>query len=185
MRPSAKLTLTRRAALLSAAAMPIFGLPGFAQPAGAGDKSWRKTYGLSSFGDLGLPENFSHFPYARPDAPKGGQLIEEAVATSYDSLNGFILSGNPATGLSLINDSLMAGSLDEDNTVYGLVAHAVEISEDKRQYRFHLRREARFHDGSKLTAADVVFSMNTLRDKGHPIIRQLLRDLEKVDGRGR
>jgi microcin C transport system substrate-binding protein len=103
-----KLTLTRRAALLGAGALPLFGL----SARGAEDKGWRKTYGLSSFGELNQPENFSHFPYARPDAPKGGPLIMEAVATSYDSLNGLILSGNPATGLSLINDSLMAGSLD-------------------------------------------------------------------------
>ena len=176
MHPLAKLTLTRRAALLSAAALPLFGLPVRAGE----DKAWRKTYGLSSFGELNQPENFPHFPYVRPDAPKGGQLIQEAVASSYDSLNGYILSGNPATGLALINDSLMAGSLDEDNALYGLIAQSVEISDDKRQYRFHLRPEARFHDHSPLTAKDVAFSLTTLRDKGHPIIRQLLRDLESV-----
>ncbi len=176
LHPFEKLTLTRRAALLGAGALPLFGL----SARGAAEKGWRKTYGLSSFGELNQPENFSHFPYARPDAPKGGPLIMEAVATSYDSLNGLILSGNPATGLSLINDSLMAGSLDEDNALYGLVAEAVEISGDKSQYRFHLRREARFHDHSPLTAKDVVFSLNTLRDKAHPIIRQLLRDLDQA-----
>jgi microcin C transport system substrate-binding protein len=176
LHPFDKLTLTRRAALLGAGALPLFGL----SARGAEDKGWRKTYGLSSFGELNQPENFSHFPYARPDAPKGGPLIMEAVATSYDSLNGLILSGNPATGLSLINDSLMAGSLDEDNALYGLVAERIEISGDKSQYRFHLRREARFHDHSPLTAKDVVFSLTTLREKAHPIIRQLLRDLDQV-----
>ena len=175
MHPFAQLTLTRRAALLSAAALPLFGLPARAE-----DKSWRKTYGLSSFGDLNLPENFANFPYANPGAPRGGVLSMEAVATSYDSLNGFILQGNPATGLSLINDSLMAGSLDEDNALYGLVARSVEISPDKRSYRFHLRPEARFHDQSPMGAKDVVFSLVTLRDKGHPLIRQLLRDLENA-----
>jgi microcin C transport system substrate-binding protein len=180
LNPFAKLTLTRRAALLSAAALPLFRPAAWAAP-GA---DWRKTYGLSSFGDLNLPADFAHFPYVRPDAPKGGILSQEAVATSYDSLNGFILSGNPATGLSLINDSLMAGSLDEDNALYGLVAHTVEISGDKSQYRFHLRPEARFHDHSPLTAKDVVFSLTTLRDKGHPIIRQLLRDLDRAEDQG-
>ena len=175
MHPFAQLTLTRRAALLSAAALPLFGLPARAE-----DKGWRKTYGLSSFGDLNLPENFANFPYANPGAPRGGVLSMEAVATSYDSLNGFILQGNPATGLSLINDSLMAGSLDEDNALYGLVARSVEISPDKRSYRFHLRPEARFHDQSPMGAKDVVFSLVTLRDKGHPLIRQLLRDLENA-----
>jgi microcin C transport system substrate-binding protein len=175
LHPFARLTLTRRAALLSAAALPLFGLPVRAE-----DKGWRKTYGLSSFGDLNLPENFANFPYAKPGAPRGGVLSMEAVATSYDSLNGFILQGNPATGLSLINDSLMTGSLDEDNALYGLVAKSVEISPDKRSYRFHLRSEARFHDHSPMGAKDVVFSLVTLRDKGHPLIRQLLRDLENA-----
>lgn len=178
-----KLTLTRRAALLSAAALPLSAATGplFGSKARAQAAGWRGTYGLSSFGDLNLPENFKNFPYVRPDAPKGGQLIQEAVATSYDSLNGYILSGNPAVGLSLINDSLMAASLDEDNALYGLVARSVEISDDRRRTRFHLRREARFHDHSPMTAKDVVFSLTTLRDKGHPIIQQLLRDLEGAE----
>ncbi len=179
MHPPKKFTVTRRAALLSAAALPLFSLPMRAQGA-----AWRKTYGLSSFGDLSLPENFDHFPYAQPGAPRGGQLKMEAVANSYDSLNGFILQGNPAIGLSIVNDSLMAGNLDEDNAIYGLVAHSVEISPDRRQYRFHLRREARFHDGSPMTAKDVVFSLNILREKGHPVIQQLLRDLETAEAQG-
>ncbi len=124
MHPFAQLTLTRRAALLSAAAFPLFGLTARGRLPSADDKGWRKTYGLSSFGDLNLPENFANFPYAKPGAPRGGVLSMEAVATSYNSLNGFILQGNPATGLSLINDSLMAGSLDEDNALYGLVARS-------------------------------------------------------------
>ncbi len=187
LHPLSKLNLTRRAALLSAAALPMFGLParGAEDQARAAEKKlWRQTYGLSSFGELNLPEDFPHFPYARPDAPKGGQLIQEAVATSYDSLNGLILSGNPAIGLGLINDSLMSGSLEEDNALYGLVARSVEISPDKKQYRFHLRPEARFHDHSRMTAKDVVFSLTTLREKGHPIIRQLLRDLESAVAEG-
>ena len=179
MQSSQKFTVTRRAVVLSAAALPLFSLPARAQGA-----AWRRTYGLSSFGDLSLPENFDHFPYAQPGAPRGGQLKMESAATSYDSLNGFILQGNPAIGLSLPHDSLMAGNLDEDNAIYGLVAHSVEISPDKRQYRFQLRREARFHDGSPLTAKDVAFSLKTLRDKGHPVIQQLLRDLEKAEAEG-
>ena len=184
MQSSQKFNVTRRAALLSAAALPLFSWSARAQgaaPMRAQGAAWRGTYGLSSFGDLSLRENFDHFPYAQPGAPRGGQLRMEAVANSYDSLNGFILQGNPAIGLSIINDSLMAGNLDEDNAIYGLVAHAVEISPDKRHYRFHLRREARFHDGSPLTAKDVVFSLNILRGKGHPVIQQLLRDLEKAE----
>ena len=182
-----KFQITRRAALFSAAALPFLPRGGLAQNAAAqaaGNAEWRRSHGLSSFGDLDLPADFKAFPYARADAPKGGLLARESGSASYDSLNGYILQGNPATGLSLINDSLMASSLDEDNAIYGLVAHAVEISDDKRQYRFHLRKEARFHDGSPLTAKDVVFSLTILRDKGHPLIRQFLRDLDSVVAEG-
>jgi microcin C transport system substrate-binding protein len=170
-----KLYVTRRAALVAAASLPLLRL------ADAEDAKFpHRSHGLSSFGDLALPPGFPAFPYARPDAPKGGQLILEAGASSYDSLNGNILQGNPAQGLGLINDALMAGSLDEDNTLYGLIAEAVEYSQDKKLYRFHLRKEARFHDGSPLQAKDVVFSLTILREKGHPLIRQFLRDLDSV-----
>jgi microcin C transport system substrate-binding protein len=176
MTPTDKLVFSRRAVLAAAATLPIL--------RGARAESARlahRSHGLSSFGDLALPGNFTVFPYARPDAPKGGQLVMEAGGSSYDSLNGYILQGNPAQGLSLVYDALMAGSLDEDNAVYGLVAEAVEYSEDKRTYRFHLRKQARFHDGSPLTAADVAFSLTVLHEKGHPLIRQLLRDLDRVE----
>lgn len=165
----------RRAFLRGAACLPLLSLSARAQTA-----ALRKTYGLSSFGDLGLPENFRNFPYVRPDAPKGGQLLLETVANSYDSLNGYILQGNPAVGLSMITDSLMAASLDEDNTIYGLVAENVEIAPEKNFYRFFLRKGAHFHDGAPLTADDVAFSLKILAEKGHPLIRQLLRDLHEA-----
>lgn len=169
------LPATRRAFLHGAACLPLMSFDARAQT-----PALRKTYGLSSFGDLGLPENFKNFPYVRVDAPKGGQLLMETVANSYDSLNGYVLQGNPAVGLSLISDSLMVGSLDEDNTVYGLVAETVEIAPEKNFYRFFLRKTAHFHDGTPLTAPDVAFSLNILSQKGHPLIRQLLRDLGEV-----
>jgi microcin C transport system substrate-binding protein len=74
----------------------------------------------------------------------------------------------------------MTGSLDERDALYGLVAKSVSVSPDRRTYRFRLRKEARFHDGSPLTAKDVVFSLNTLKTKGHPTIRVELRDMESV-----
>jgi microcin C transport system substrate-binding protein len=175
---SEKLVFSRRSILAAAAMLPVFRARAENSVAGA---LTQRSHGLSSFGDLALPADFSAFPYARSDAPKGGRLIMEAGGSSYDSLNGYILQGNPAQGLSLVYDALMAGSLDEDNALYGLVAEAVEYSDDKRTYRFHLRKQARFHDGSPLTARDVAFSLKILRDKGHPLIRQLLRDLERVE----
>ena len=177
-----RLKLTRRAALTAGAAAAL--APLFGRDLRAETKAFAATHGLSSFGDLALPAGFKNFPYVRPDAPKGGLLAQEAIATSFDSLNGFILSGNPATGLGMIFDTMMAGSLDEDNAIYGLVAESVEVSADRKIYRFHLRHEARFHDGSPLTAKDVVFSLNILREKAHPIIRQTLRDLDKAEAEG-
>ena len=76
---------------------------------------------------------------------------------------------------------LMVRALDEPDAMYGLAARAVRISADGMTYRFILRPEARFHDGSKLTAHDAAFSFNILKEKGHPIIRQLMRDVETVE----
>ena len=82
---------------------------------------------------------------------------------------------------ALIFDSLMTGSGDEPDSLYGLVARAVRVSADKTTYRFLLRKEAQFHDGSPLTARDVAFSLNILKTKGHPSIRQALRDLDAAE----
>ncbi|WP_457796426.1 extracellular solute-binding protein [Methylocystis sp. S23] len=140
-----------------------------------------ESHGLSTFGDLAEPADFKHFGYVNPDAPKGGQLTLTTQASTFDSLNGYILRGTPAQGVSLIFDSLLAQSYDERDAYYGLVARAVRISADKLTYRFLLRREARFHDGSKLTAEDCAFSLGILKSKGHPIIAQMLRDLVSAE----
>ncbi len=176
---------SRRSALhLGGAAFAALTLPpwrkGFAAegeaPAPAAVGQDTEVHGLSVFGDLGLPADFAYFPYVNPEAPKGGTVSREVFGT-FDSLNDFILRGNPAAGMDLTFDSLMKSSLDEHDTLYGLVARSVRVSPDKLTYRFLLRKEARFHDGSPLTAQDVVFSLETLKAKGHPRIRQYLRDL--------
>ncbi len=83
--------------------------------------------------------------------------------------------------MSLSFDSLMTQSLDERDAYYGLVAKSVRVSADKLTYRFLLRREARFHDGSRLTAHDAAFSLDILKTKGHPVIAQMLRDLASAE----
>ncbi|MBY6241611.1 extracellular solute-binding protein [Methylosinus sp. Sm6] len=169
--------LTRRGALrLGAAALLAAPARGAAAQAGGEYES----HGLSIFGDLELPVDFDHFPYADPAAPIGGTLILERPATkndSFDSLNGYILRGNPAAGLELLFDRLMAPSLDEPDAVYGLVARSVRVSADRSTYTFFLRPEARFHDGSPLTAHDVAFSLEALKKDGHPLIALPLRDM--------
>jgi microcin C transport system substrate-binding protein len=143
-----------------------------------------ETHGISSFGDLKYPADFKHLEYVNVNAPKGG-LFSQIGPTrqfnqnflTFNSLNTYILKGDGAQGMQLTFAPLMQVVGDEPDSMYGLVARAVRISADKLTYRFLLRPEARFHDGSKLTAHDVAFSLKTLKEKGHPIITQLTRDL--------
>jgi microcin C transport system substrate-binding protein len=178
--------LSRRAVLRFGAAGLV--LPRFLMAAAQAASQETETHGLSIFGDLAMPEGFSHFPYVNPDAPKGGEISLQVSATAgnqnfttFNTLNIYILKGDGAAGMGAIFDSLMAGSGDEPDSMYGLLARAVRVSADKTVYRFLLRKEARFHDGSRLTARDVAFSLNLLKTKGHPSIRQTLRDLDAAE----
>ncbi len=134
-------------------------------------------HGLSVFGDLKYPADFHHFDYVNLDAPKGGlfSLIPSVRAYNqsfytFNSLNAYILKGEAAQGMDMTFATLMARANDEPDAVYGYAAKSVQISPDKLVYRFTMRPEARFHDGSKLTAQDAAFSINTLKEKGHPLI---------------
>jgi microcin C transport system substrate-binding protein len=140
-------------------------------------------HGLSAFGELRYPADFKHFDWVNPDAPKGGRLalIGSAARTTFDSFNAFILKGDPAQGLDALFDSLMTRGLDEPDAVYGLVAQSAELAADRNSVTFRLRPEARFADGSELTSADVVFSFETLKEKGHPNIRLQVKDVAKAE----
>ena len=139
--------------------------------------------GLSAFGDLAYPANFQHFAYADPDAPKGGtfSLVGWGGVTTFNSLNNYILKGDAAQGLELLFDSLMVPAADEPDAVYGLVAESAEVADDGKSVTFYLRPEAKFADGTPLTAEDVVFSFDTLKNKGHPIYHQTLQDVAKAE----
>ncbi len=138
-----------------------------------------RRHGVSAFGELKYPADFEHFDYVDPAAPKGGRLsmIGSAGVITFNSLNGFILKGDAAQGLQYLFDSLMVRADDEPDAMYGLVAHSVELGDGRRTATFFLRPEARFADGSPLTAADVVFSHDTLKQKGHPRIALQLHDV--------
>jgi microcin C transport system substrate-binding protein len=147
-----------------------------------------EAHGMSVFGDLKYPADFPHFDYVNPVAPKGGlfSLIPSARAYNqsfftFNSLNAYILKGEGAQGMDMTFTSLMTRAGDEPDAMYGLAAKSVQISADKLTYRFTLRPEARFHDGSKLTAHDAAFSLTTLKQKGHPLILQQLRDFVKAE----
>ncbi len=138
------------------------------------------AHGLAMHGDLKYPPNFSHFDYTKPNAPKGGNVRLSGVG-SFDSLNPYILKGRKASSLGLVFDTLTYSSDDEPFSSYGLVAESMEVPEDRSWVIFNLRPEARFHNGSPLTAEDVAFSMETLKTKGHPFYRSYFGSVGKVE----
>jgi microcin C transport system substrate-binding protein len=157
------------------------------RPAVSADGS-TEAHGISVFGDLKYPADFHHFEYVNVEAPKGGlfSLIPSVRAynqsyQTFNSFNAYILKGEGAQGMDMTFAALMVRANDEPDAMYGLVAKSVQISADKLTYRFTLRPEARFHDGSKLTAHDAAFSLTTLKTKGHPLILQQLRDMVKAE----
>ena len=138
------------------------------------------AHGLSMFGELKYGPDFEHFDYANPDAPKGGSVTLAAIG-SFDSLNPFILKGQAAAGATSVYDTLTVNSLDEPFSVYGLLAESIETPEDKRWVTFRLRPEARWHDGVAVTAADVVWTFDTIKREGHPFYRSYYGAVEKAE----
>jgi microcin C transport system substrate-binding protein len=161
-----------------AAGIGALALLGAAQPLAA--EEFR--HGLSTFGDLKYPADFKHFDYVNPNAPKGGRFATYGgPPNSFDSFNPFILKGDSASGLSLLFDTLMERSGDEPDAMYGLVAKDVSLAKDGKSITFRLRPEAKFSDGSAITAEDVVFSFDILKAKGHPSYRIMMRDVSKAE----
>ncbi len=125
-------------------------------------------HGIAMYGEPALPPDFSSLPYANPDAPMGGQIVQGEVG-NFDSLNPHILKGRVPWQLRfLAHESLMGRSYDEPFTLYGLLAESVEVPEDRSWVEFTLRPEARFSDGSPVTVEDVLWTYATLGTEGHP-----------------
>src|ERR1700682_5725436 len=135
--------------------------------------------GLSLFGDLKYPPDFKNFEYVSPNARKGGTMKFSAIGT-YDTLNPYVVKGVPAAGIGQIFDSLTVASEDEPSSEYGLVADSIDLAPDKLSVLYNLRKEARFHDGSPMTPDDVVWTFNTLREKGHPMYRSYYGDVTEI-----
>ncbi len=131
------------------------------------------VHAIAMHGKPALPADFTSLPYANPDAPRGGRIAYAFVGT-FDSLNPFILKGNAPRGLydstlgNNVFESLMMRSRDEPFTLYGLIAETVDMPDDRGWIEFHLNAAARFSDGVPITADDVVYSFQLLRDKGRP-----------------
>ncbi|WP_424985530.1 extracellular solute-binding protein [Microbulbifer sp. S227A] len=146
------------------AGLALVMLLGFATLALAEEKII-KSHGFSEFGDLKYPEGFAHFDYVNPDAPKGGELSYAAQGT-FDSFNPFNRQGRAGARSADQYESLLFPSYDEPASYYGLVAESLEYPESQDWVIFNMRPEARFSDGTPVTAEDVVFSHNLLLDQG-------------------
>jgi microcin C transport system substrate-binding protein len=125
---------------------------------------------LALYGQCKYKSGFTHFEYVNPDAPIGG-TVKLAEMGSFDSLNPFIVNGVKAPMVLGLFESLMAQSYDEPQSMYPLVAETVKVADDKSWVEFTLNPKAKWHDGTKITPDDVVFSFNTLKDKGDPIFK--------------
>ncbi len=149
----------------------------------AGAASAEPRHGLSIFGDLKYPADFTHFDYANPDAPKGGRmsLIGSGGVTTFDSFNNYIIKGDAAQGLELLFDSLMTRAQDEPDAVYGLIAKSADLASDGMSVTFKLRPEAKFSDGSKVTAQDVANSLKLLKEQGKPVYRLSLANVTSAE----
>jgi microcin C transport system substrate-binding protein len=170
--PSPRAQVTTRLVTLAFAAA-LLAAPSMAEP----------RHGLSAFGELKYPVDFKNFDYVNPDAPKGGRLSSTGTGgvKTFDSFNNFILKGDAAQGLEYLFDSLMTRAQDEPDAVYGLVAASGDVAPDRMSVVFKLRPEAKFADGTPITAEDVVFTFNTLKEKGHPNFTLSLRDVVKAE----
>ncbi|GIL01231.1 MAG: ABC transporter substrate-binding protein [Alphaproteobacteria bacterium] len=148
-------------------------------------------HGLSAFGELKYPPDFAHFEFASPQAPKGGSFVFSPSywyfnqnTQTFNTLNTFVLAGEAPPRIELCFDSLMNWAWDEPDALYCSLARTVTISADRNRYRFELREAARFHDGSAVTADDVVFSYLTIREQGHPQLALDLANLETAEAAG-
>ena len=157
-------------------------------------------HALAILGEPGLPADFPYFPYVNPAAPKGGS-VAFAMTGSFDGFNPYILKGNAAIGLGAqwtpgvggsaagsagghVWESLLVGSADEVAVGYGHLAETVELAADGLSVVFTLRPQARWADGSAVTAADVVWTYETLLEKGRPSLKVVLGDVAGVTAEG-
>lgn len=135
------------------------------------------SHGIAMHGDLKYPADFKHFDYVNPDAPKGGELRSWASG-GFDTFNPFVIKGRAVAGISLLFESLMTSSDDEPFSKYGLLAESVEMPEDRSWINFTLRADAKWHDGKPVTVEDVIWSFETLKEKGQPLYRYYYANVE-------
>ncbi len=139
-----------------------------------------KAHAISMHGLPKYEKNFKNFDYVNPNAPKGGTIKFHQIG-SFDTLNNFILKGSPAANLSQIHDSLLVQSYDEPFTMYGLIAENISVPKDRSWVIFKIRKEAKFHDGSSIRVEDIIWTLNILKEKGHPFYKFYYKSIEKAE----
>ncbi len=159
-----------------------------------------KSHALTILGTPALPADYHHLPYVNPDAPKGGEVVFGQIG-SFDGFNPYILRGNAAIGTGQrwqpgvggtasgtvsghVWESLLVGSADEVGTGYGHLAESIELAADGMSIAFEIRPQAKFADGMPVTAEDVVWTFNTLMEKGRPSVKVSYADVRDAVAEG-
>ena len=132
------------------------------------------NFGIAMHGDAKYSADDTHLAYTNPNAPKGGTLKSAAIGT-FDTLNPYNIKGKAPTGMNLVYARLMARVWDEPFTMYPMIARSYEMAENRSWISFTLDERARFQDATPITADDVLFSFETLKDQGRPNMRQIYR----------
>ncbi|MFP4313366.1 MAG: extracellular solute-binding protein [Alphaproteobacteria bacterium] len=152
------------------------------------EQSVQPRHAVAMHGSVKYPPDFTHLDFVNPDAPKGGTLTQHVIGT-FDSLNPFIVKGTPTAGMSfirssLVYESLMQNAWDEPFSLYGIIAESIELPEDRSYVAFKLREEATWHDGKPVTAEDVKWTFETLREHGSPFFKAYWGDVSQVTIQG-
>ena len=137
------------------------------------DEAITKTHGFNFFGELKYPADYKHLDYVNPDAPKGGEISIWTMGT-FDSFNPYTRKGRAGALASAPFESLLEGTSDEVGTSYGLLAETLEYPEDQSWVIFNMRPEARFSDGTPVTAEDVAFTYELFLNEGLASYRAIL-----------
>ncbi len=162
------------AAAMAAAAVPVEAAP---------------AHAIAMHGEPALPPDFSHFPYANPDAPKGG-TITYGLPGAFNSVNPFIIQGDGVRGLNDLElgmnvyEPLMARSYDEPFTLYPLIAKSIDTDEERSFVAFELDPRAAFSDGEPVRPEDVIFTFDLLAEKGSPRYKRLREKITKIEKTG-
>lgn len=152
-------------------------------PASANPQEQTRHHAVSLIGEPKMPADFKTFDWVNPDAPKGGTLRLAVPGGSFDSLNPFTTQGDQAAAISLIYETLMNESPDENSTEYGLLAEWISYPDDFSSATFKLRDGAKFHDGQPITVDDVIWSLSALK-KAHPLFALYYKNVVSAEKTG-